>query len=137
MSSENVALVRSIIDVWNDRGEALLEAYHEDAQWDFQGWGFDIRGTFHGAEGLFEMLDAVRAEWVDVRVEAEGYVEKGDKVAFLAHFYARRRNGLEVSDSGTCVFTLRDGKVARFSLFRDPDEASALLEAQEEQARAL
>lgn len=127
MSSENVELVRSLIDAWNDRGEPLLEAYHDDAEWDFRGWGFELRGTFHGPEGLFKLLDAVRAEWVKVRVDAEQYVEKGDKVAFLGHFYARRRNGLEVSDTGTCVFTLREGKVSRFGLYRDRDEALAVL----------
>ena len=128
MSSENVALVRSIIRAWNDRGDPSVEAYHDDAEWDFEGWAFDLQGTFHGTEGLSEMLDALRSEWEEIRVDEEQYLEAGDKVAFVGRFSARRRSsGLEVSDSGTCIFTIRDGRVARFSLVHDRERAMQLL----------
>jgi ketosteroid isomerase-like protein len=128
MSSENVALVRSIIRAWNDRGDPSVLAYHDDAEWNFEGWTFDLHGTFHGREGLSEMLDAVRSEWEEIRVDEEQYLEAGDKVAFFGRFSARRRSsGLEVSDSGTCIFTMRDGKVARFSLVHDRERAMELL----------
>ena len=128
MSSANVALVRSLIQAWNDRGDPSVDAYHEDAQWDFQGWAFDLHGTFRGTKGLLEMVDELRAEWEEIRVEEEQYMEAGDKVAFFGRFYARRRqSGLEVSDSGTCIFTLRDGKIARFSLLHDRQQALAEL----------
>ncbi len=131
MSSENVALVRSIIRAWNDRGDPSVEAYHDEAEWDFEGWTFDLHGTFHGTEGLGEMLEAVRSEWDDIRVHEEQYVEAGDKVAFFGRFSARRRRtGLEVSDSGTCIFTIRDGKVARFILVDDRERARELLGAE-------
>jgi ketosteroid isomerase-like protein len=137
MSSENVALVRAIIEAWNDRGDPSLDAYHDDAQWDFQGWAFDLRGTFHGTDGLLRMVEGLRAEWEEMRVDAEQYMEVGDKVAFFGRLYARRReSGLEVSDSGTCVFTLRDGKVTRFSLLHDRQQALALLGVQDETVRS-
>ena len=128
MSSDNVALVRSIIRAWNDRGDPSVDAYHPDAEWDFQGWAFDLHGTFHGTEALVEMVEGVRAEWDEIRVEEEQYMEAGDNVAFFGRFYARRRHtGLEVSDSGTCIFTVRDGKIARFSLIHDRERALELL----------
>jgi ketosteroid isomerase-like protein len=128
MSSENVVLVRSVIRAWNDRGDPSVDAYHENAEWDFQGWTFDLEGTFQGTAGLLEMVKGLHTEWEGIRVEEEQYMEAGDKVAFFGHFYARRRKtGLEVSDSGTCIFTIREGKIARFSLIHDRKRALALL----------
>jgi len=137
MPSENVTLVRSIIDAWNDRGDPSLDAYHDDAEWDFRGWGFNLRGTFHGTESFAQMLEGLREEWDEIRVEAEQYVEAGDRVAFFGRFYSRRpgRSGLEISDSGTCVFTFSEGKIVRFSLLRDRDEALSLLGVPEPSAQ--
>jgi uncharacterized protein len=126
MSRENIALVRLLIDNWNARLEATLDAYHDDAEWDFTGWDYSVAGTFRGTDGLDEMLAFVKEAWEEVRVEPVEYVDAGDNVVFFGRFYARRRGGdLEVSDAGTCVFTLRDGKVSRFRLFRSFDDALA------------
>ena len=128
MSSENVALVRSVIRAWNDRGDPSVDAYHEDAQWDFEGWTFDLHGVFQGTEALTRMVEGLRAEWEELRVEEEQYWEAGDKVACFGRFFARRRStGLDVSDSGTCIFTIREGKIARFSLLHDRDRALDLM----------
>jgi uncharacterized protein len=128
MSSENVALVRSVIRAWNDRGDPSVDAYHEDAQWDFEGWTFDLHGVFHGTDAMTGMVEGLHAEWEEIRVEEEQYMEAGDKVAFFGRFFARRRSsGLDVSDSGTCIFTIRDGKIARFSLLHDRERALELM----------
>jgi ketosteroid isomerase-like protein len=126
MAGENVELVRSLIDAWNERMEVRLEAYHDDAEWDFRGWDYAVEGTFRGTQGLDEMLNAIRDAWEEMRVDPGEYIDAGDSVVFFGRFYARRRGGdLEVSDAGTCVFTVKEGKVARFALFRNWDDAFA------------
>ena len=124
MSRENVALVRGLMEKWNETHQPDFSVYHEDAQWDMGGWGFDVRGTFQGVEDWDRMLDQLWEVWEDVRVEPDEYIDAGDNVLFFARMYARRRDsGLEVSDAGFCVFTVRDGKVSRFALYRDRDAA--------------
>jgi len=124
MSEGNVELVRALIDRWNERGEAALDAYHDDVEWDFTGWDFEVEGTWRGMEGLESVLEGLRERWEEVRVEPEQLIDRDDKVGFFGRFFARRRySGLEVSDSGTCVFTLRDGKISAFSLYRAREDA--------------
>jgi ketosteroid isomerase-like protein len=124
MSGENVALVRSIIDAWNEGMQVLIDAYTDDTEWDFRGWDYAVEGTFRGTQGLEQMVGVVKEAWEEIRVDPAEYLDAGDNVVFFGRFYARRRGGdLEVSDAGTCVFEVQDGKVSRFALFRKWDEA--------------
>jgi ketosteroid isomerase-like protein len=136
MSQQNVKLVRRLVDTWNSTGDPSLRAYDEDAEFDFSGWDFAVQGTWRGIAAIKQALTGVRDAWEDMRVEAEEFIDAGEKVVFFARFYARRAgSGLEVSDAGTCVFTIRDGRVAGFNLFRDRRAALAavgLKEAGEE-----
>jgi ketosteroid isomerase-like protein len=120
MAGENVELVRSLLRAWNERRDPCFDAYHEDAEWDFSGWDFAVKGTWRGVGAMEDLIDALSDGWEELRVEPDEFIDGGDKVAFVGRFFARRRDsGLEVSDSGTCVFTMRAGKVAAFQLFRD------------------
>ena len=59
MSEGNVELVRALIDRWNERGEAALDAYHDDVEWDFSGWDFEVEGTWRGMEGIESVLEGL------------------------------------------------------------------------------
>src|SRR5439155_12831315 len=67
MSEGNVELVRALIDRWNERGEAALDAYHDDVEWDFSGWDFEVEGTWRGMEGIESVLEGLRERWEEVR----------------------------------------------------------------------
>jgi ketosteroid isomerase-like protein len=130
MSSQHLEVVRSLIEAWNERGDPSFDLYHQDAEWDFSGWGFEPHGSLRGIDRIATLMDAVRSDWERVRVEPVQLREAGDRVGLYGRFYARRRggSGLEMSDAGTCLFTFREGKIARFALVRDRGEALADLE---------
>ncbi len=136
MSERNVELVRSLTKSWNSVGDPSLHVYHADAEFDFSGWDFDIHGTFQGLPAIGEALGSLADTWEEMRVDPQEFIDAGDKVLFVGRFLARRRDtGLEVSDSGTCVFTFRDDKISRFDLYRD--HASALADAGVKQAAGV
>jgi ketosteroid isomerase-like protein len=123
-TEKNVEVVRSLIDAWNRR-DAGVDAYHEDAEWDFSRSRFgEIRHSWRGIEGMREVLSTVLAAWSELRVEAERIVGVGDEVVVFARHCGRRPNsGLEISDGGAYVIAMREGKVAKFTFYPDKDEA--------------
>jgi ketosteroid isomerase-like protein len=123
MSKQNVDVVRSLIEAWNRR-EPGVEAYHEHAEWDFTRSSFDVQHRWRGVEGMLEVFGQVLAAWEDLRFEPEDFVDAGDQVVVFARHHGRRRDsGLEVSDAATYVCALREGKIERFTLYRDRTEA--------------
>ena len=123
-TEKNIHIVRSLIDAWNRR-DAGVDAYHEDAEWDFSRSRFgEIRHSWKGVEGMREVFTTVLSAWSELRVEAERILGTGDEVVVLARHYGRRpSSGLEISDGGAYVIAMRDGKVAKFTFFPDKDEA--------------
>jgi ketosteroid isomerase-like protein len=123
-TEQNVEVVRSLIDAWNRR-DAGIDAYHEDAEWDFTRSRFgEIRHSWKGVDGMREVFTSVLSAWSELRVEAERIVASGDDVVVLARHYGRRpSSGLEISDGGAYLITLRDGRVARFVFYPEKDEA--------------
>jgi ketosteroid isomerase-like protein len=124
LAERNVEVVRSLIDAWNRR-EAGIDAYHADAEWDFTRSRFgEIRHSWKGVEGMREVFASVLSMWSELRVEAERIVANGDDVLVLARHYGRRpSSGLEISDTGSYLITMRDGKVAKFVFYPEKDEA--------------
>jgi ketosteroid isomerase-like protein len=139
MSEGNVELIRGLFEAWN-RGESGLETHHDDAEWDFERWNFDVHGTWRGIARQQDLIARVLGEWEQMSVDADRFIDAGDKVVVFARLQGRiRGSGLEVSDAGTYVFELRDGKVARLALYRDRAEALAdagVEEEAEEEERA-
>jgi ketosteroid isomerase-like protein len=123
-TEHNVELVRSLIDAWNRR-DAGIDAYHDDAEWDFTRSRFgEIRHSWKGVDGMREVFASVLAAWSELRIEAERIVANGDDVVVLARHYGRRpSSGLEISDGGAYLITMRDGKVARFVFYPEKHEA--------------
>lgn len=124
MSSGNVELIRSLTDAWNKSGDPGLDAYHEDAEFDFGAWGFDFSGSFRGREVIDRMVGEVKETWEEIEVEPVDLIDAGDKVVLSGRFSLRQRGtGLQVRDSGSLVYSLVDGKIARVELYRDHEQA--------------
>ena len=123
-AERNVDVARSLIDGWNRR-DAGIDAYHDDAEWDFTRSRFgEIRHSWKGVAGMREVFASVLSMWTELRVEAERIVANGDDVLVFARHYGRRpSSGLEISDTGSYLITIRDGKVAKFVFYPEKDEA--------------
>jgi ketosteroid isomerase-like protein len=126
LNTESDALrsVRKVYDAFN-RGDfdAAVAEMHPEIEWERAEQAPDTT-PLKGA-------DAIRA-WMmpdvfeEQHVTLEEVVESGDKVfvQILARVKARG-SGIEISDRAFHVWTIRDGKAARFEFFQDRTEALA------------
>jgi ketosteroid isomerase-like protein len=90
--------------------------------------------TFHGRRGFIEAIDTWRDAWDDFRVERLRTREVGDHVLTTVRQRARgKRSGVEVEGLITFVFTLKAGRLVRWRMFADEENA---LEAVGSRARA-
>jgi ketosteroid isomerase-like protein len=123
--------------------ERLEQLYEEWARGDFSredifdpemktetfGLGDPIR-----AESFDEFVDVMR-DWLSawkkpMRIEAEEFIQSGDRILVLIHWIGRgKRSGAEIEGRGAQLWTFRDGLVVHYATYRDRDEARAALEA--------
>ncbi len=81
--------------------------------------------------GEYRGLDATRrafTEWLRAwshwRIEAERYVDHGDRVVVLTHFHGRGRDsGALIDGRGADLWTFRDGRVVRQEVWLDRRKA--------------
>jgi ketosteroid isomerase-like protein len=124
MSRENVELVRRGYAAW-DGGDlpAILGLLAEDVV-TRRVAPLPDPGTFHGREGLLQVL----AEWVEgfdeFAMHAEEYVEAGQQVVVRVRQVARgHRSGVPVEATFWFVHSMEDGKVAGLDLYATREDA--------------
>jgi ketosteroid isomerase-like protein len=101
--------------------QGILERCHDDAEWlspDSDVMPF--AGSFHGKPGIAEFFSKLDATLQAVRFEPREFIAEGDKVVVLgqASWHAKP-TGRRFDVPWVHVFTMRDGKVARFEAFTD------------------
>ena len=112
--SENIAVVRRMVDAWNRRDlDTIVAAVAEDAEFVNSPTAVEP-GTRRGTE---EGRAVLRAQWdilLDGHQEIERLYDRGDEVISLVRL-SRRMPGsdMRISEPSLTLFTFRDGKVAR------------------------
>jgi ketosteroid isomerase-like protein len=107
---------------------AHAELFHPEMKGEAFGMGEPIR-----FESYDEFLDAMR-EWLStwerpIRIEAEDFIERGDRILVLIHWSGRGKgSGVEIEGRGGHLWTFREGLVVGHETYRDRDEARAALE---------
>jgi ketosteroid isomerase-like protein len=80
--------------------------------------------TFHGRRGFIEAIETWTDTWDDFRVERLRTREIGDHVLTTVRQRARgKRSGVEVEGLLTFVFTLKAGRLVRWRMFADEENA--------------
>lgn len=137
MSQGNVELVLALLPAL-DRD--FVQLFGDDEMWAaftetvaplFQP-DFESATVLVGVETTYTGMDGLRAIWLDwlrpwasYRTEVEQVIDCGDRVLLLSSDFGRRAASTqEVRLAATFVFTVRDGKIARWEGF--PDRADAL-----------
>lgn len=122
--SENVEIVRRVIDTWN-RGdfEAWIELF--DSECEFRPLRAQLeRQPYRGHDGLRQFEQDLAQDWEQVRFALTDVREAGGHVVVLARFHGRgRASGAEIDIPIGVVGTVREGKIAEARMFSDPDEA--------------
>lgn len=125
----NVDVVQRNVDVVQGtyeavgRGDipALLDLLTDDVEWTLQGPSvIPFAGTRHGREAVAEFFSLVGETLEFLQFEPREFVAQGDKVVVLG--YERnliKPTGRTFEQEWAHVYTLRDGKIAKFRAFED------------------
>jgi ketosteroid isomerase-like protein len=124
MSEENVEVVKACYDLFakgdfegilqyvDPEGEVIESRQMPDAQ------------TFHGHDGFLAAIDHWAGEFDDFQIEIERLVDAEDAVIAYVRQRARgRQSGVPVETQVANVYTFRDGRVVRWQMFTDFEEA--------------
>jgi ketosteroid isomerase-like protein len=133
VSRENVELVRGLYrehgGEWlADRAQVQLrEVADPEVQLDLSRRVLNP-AVFEGYEGLRRSAAEVREVWANWWVEAERFVDAGDRVLVVERYGGRgRESGLEIDERAAAIWTLRGGRVLRLEVGIPVDEAYATL----------
>src|SRR5262245_55095256 len=124
MSQENVELVRRFYDAWGqDEGPMPIDLMDPEIEY-VNPSGAVEPGTRRGRDAFRTAVEAMFDGWESWQVEPEQYRTVGDQVAVVLRYRARGRgSGVEIEGRESALWTIRDGKVARYAWFHGPSEA--------------
>jgi ketosteroid isomerase-like protein len=123
MSEENVEIVRSIYDHFNQIGELKWDLFHSEAVLDASSTpGF---GIVRGRDAALAALRDYAAPFEDWRVEPEEIVDAGGSYVFAAVRDGGRIKGTqdEIFNRFFHAWELRDGKVIAWRTFQTREQA--------------
>ena len=124
MSTENVQVVRRLLEAFNDRDlDTMLAGVHPEAE--LQSLRAQLEGkAYRGHEGVRQMLADFAEDWTFARMDATDFREADDQVVMLGRLRARgRASGVDLDVPIGVVWTLRDGKVVRAKTFSGQADA--------------
>ena len=125
MSQENVEIVQRAYRAINGGDlDALRDLVAADVEVDASAVFVD-QGTFRGPDGLTEFIEGLRAIWgPSFRSQPEEVIEHEDRVLVTARASGTGQgSGVPAETVRTHVWTIRDGKIARFKTFASRAEA--------------
>jgi ketosteroid isomerase-like protein len=124
MPQANLEVVQAVLDAYFRGDEpAMLELVSSDVivtQFPDQA---DVR-DYHGHEGYEHVMNDWIGTWDDWSIEILSTREVGDLVFVAARQQGRgRASGAPMEGDATFVFTVREGKIARWQMFRSEQQA--------------
>lgn len=120
--AENVRVVQQAFEAFGRADvPAFLGLLTEDVEWTIAGPEVvPYAGERRGHAGVTQFLQQIGGAVEMERFEPQEFIAQGDKVAVLGFERARlRSSGRTFDNPWVLVFTLRDGKVARFRSYED------------------
>jgi ketosteroid isomerase-like protein len=113
-----------------DAQAVLLDRYDPNVEIDTSGLDMPGFGVFRGLEGLRELWSAWIEEWEHYSWTCSNYGEVGGHVVYDVEIRATgRTSGADVIWNHCHALTFRDGKIIRWSFFKDRTSACQALEA--------
>jgi uncharacterized protein len=123
MSRENVEIVRRGYELYNQTGEADYSFLDPEVVYDVSRRTFDP-AMYHGHEGVRAFLSLIAEQWRTMRIEPQDYVVAGDNVVVSVRLVGLgKESGVETTAHAAHVWTLRDGKIIRQTVFQTMAEA--------------
>lgn len=100
---------------------SVVECCHEDTEWTSPDSDLiPMSGTFHGKQGVAEYFARMGGAMQPVRFEPREFIAEGDRVVVIGHAtWQAKSTGRSFDTPWVHLFTMRDGKIARFESFAD------------------
>ena len=125
MSQENVEIVRRAVEAFNKVGlaESALRIFDPDAVFE-EPPEQPSPTVVEGRDAAIEIFRQFDEAWQEHRSEPEEIrVIDGERVLLLSVEHFKGRDGIEISQPGGSIFTLRDDKVVRLQSFWERENA--------------
>jgi ketosteroid isomerase-like protein len=119
---ENTRLVQQAYrDFQNGHIQGVLGSLSEDVEWlTPQLSGVPVGGTYHGVEEAGRFFSSLDDAQEPRLFEPREFVAQGEKVVALGHYaWHVRSTGRQWESDFAHVFSVRDGKIARFQEYTD------------------
>jgi ketosteroid isomerase-like protein len=126
MSQANTDLVRRAMRAFERRDQAAMEKLcHPDVEFDWSRRLLDS-DVSHGYKGLRRVFEEVDGIFEEVVFEEEEILDFGDDILVVSTARFRgRTSGAEVRARAANIWTVRDGKIARFRFYQTKEDALA------------
>ena len=121
---ENAAVVEAAYEAFG-RGDigAVLGLLADDVEWSVP-LTVPHGGTFKGVDGVQSLFEGLGGQWDGLSLDVEAVADVGpDKAVGIVRASGTRKGGGAASYGTAMVFTIRDGKIARFRELVDLDAA--------------
>lgn len=127
--SEPLEKLKTLYEEWARGDYSRSDIFDPRMKMETFGMGEPMRADSY--EGFVEAMRAWLSAWErPITIEAEEFIESGDRVLVLITWIGRGRgSGAQVESPGAHLWTFRDGLVVDYGVYRDRDEARAALEA--------
>ncbi len=126
MSQENVEIVRRTVEaILRGEWEQAAQLLDPDAEGHGTVGGLSEGTVVRGVTQFRQSFEQEDAEaWDERRLEAEEFMDAGDRVVVLVREFRRGRgSGVELQADTAVVFEVRDGRVVRIQGYMDRAEA--------------
>jgi|SRR5688572_13171005 len=127
MTPANVDVVRAVVSAFNSGDyAAAIDMCTEDVEFDWSRRLLDGE-VFHGHEGIRRFMQAVHEIFDEIHIPAEDVTDLGGGLVLLAGKarFKGHASGLDVEASAANLWTVRDGKIARFRFYQSKEDALA------------
>lgn len=129
MSSKDVEIVREVFEGRINDDPRLDSTWRNASEWldpDFEyreDPALPGAGTYTGIAAFREAVSAYYDALSEMHLEAEQFVDAGDRVLVVLRWWARGRSGVEAEMRQAGIFTVSEGRVASWQVFFDCDQA--------------
>jgi ketosteroid isomerase-like protein len=129
VGGKNSEVARQVLDAVGRRDlDELIELTAPEVEWRSFFAALSGAGEYHGHDGMREYVRDLSEPWETLRPEPDDLIAVGDLVLAVGRIHYRGKgSGVQAETPAGWLFHFHDGKVVRFSAFKDPEKAVAAL----------
>jgi ketosteroid isomerase-like protein len=100
-------------------GSKLGEFFHPEVEWLPPTASLMSVNGYQGYEGIRALWRDLLSTWEEYQPVPEEVLDFGDQVVVVMRMHARSGRGIEINETWSSLFTLRDARIVRVEGFTD------------------